>query len=120
MWLLGGYTWVASRQLLDETGRQGQNSAVGQAPSSLISMARMRIGSFNQAWLDEGQDRAAEKPGEGQVRIVHDCLPSSALTSFGFAYARRVLNDFASAADSRSGRRCRKVKVWPATAGSST
>lgn len=65
MWLLRGYTWVASRQLLDETGRQSQISAVGQAPPSLIGTARMRIGSFNQAWLDEGQDRAAEMPGVG-------------------------------------------------------
>ncbi|KAK1237367.1 hypothetical protein MKX08_002992 [Trichoderma sp. CBMAI-0020] len=41
----------------------------------------MRIGSFNQPGWDEGQNRAAEMPGVG-----------SALTSFGFAFSRRVLN----------------------------
>lgn len=80
----------------------------------------MRIAvSFNQAGLrDEGQNRAAESHG-CQVRIVW--ARSAALTSsFAFAGPRdQVLAGRSSAADSRSGRRC-KVKVWPATAGSST
>jgi hypothetical protein len=52
----------------------------------------MRIGSFNQAWWDEAREGQLRCRASGQVRIVHDCLPSSALTSIGVAFARRVLD----------------------------
>lgn len=77
MWLLGGYTQAASRQLLDQTDRKADSEERGRPGTAVLK--RMRHGcesaaSIRPGW-EEGQNRAAEMRcrASGQVRIVHDC-----------------------------------------------